>query len=323
MKTTLRVLGLCAAVALSASAQSLNIDLGSITPGAPGGGTPAPVYGAAARQPGMWNYIATITTGPFAMFDLAGAPTSVTCTRDDGIGGLFAFNNTMTTGYFQSLMDDGHSGGGVGTYRTYTFSGLTPGRYVVFTYAWAPDSTTDRTSVDVVGTTSPTPQIVGGALTAVNTFTTGITHAVHAVTVGANGILTINWTAAVGYSTINGFQICKDYRLTMTQTSTGGAVTIANNAGQPGNAYANLFTFTAGSFPNGPLFGLDLSISDALSEVSLGVPFFGFLNADGQATFTVPAPMPSGLTVYAVGVELDAALATVVSVTAPFSFTSL
>ena len=124
MKRTLATVLAAALLAQVSAAQSFNVDIGSITPGAAGGGTPAPSYGAAAARPGMWNYITGIGTGPYAFVDVNNNPTAVTCIRDDGIGGLFGTNNSQTTGYFQSLMDDAHSNGAPGVTHAYTTNGL-------------------------------------------------------------------------------------------------------------------------------------------------------------------------------------------------------
>ncbi len=322
MRIRPRTVAVSALLATSLVAQSFNLDVGSIVPGGAGSGTPAPTYGAAAHQPGTWNWLANVSAGPFALSDLSGAATGVVCTRNDGMGGLFGFNNLMTTGYFQSLMDDGHAAA-AGMSMSYRFTGLAPGRYVVFTYAWAPDSASYLTSVSVQGSTSPNPQVVGGALVAVNTFTPGITHAVHAVTLAAGADLVIDWSAAQGAGTIDGFQICRDYRFTLSQTAASGALTMTNACGVPGNTHVNLVTFTQGSFPNGALFGIDLSISDALAEVALGPPFFGTLDGNGSATVVIPGPLPSGTTIYCVGLELDASLTSVAAFTNPFAYTLL
>lgn len=304
-----------------ACAQSFNIDIGSLTPGAPGSGAPASSYEAAAHQPGVWNSIAGIGTDSFPLVDLSGRPSTVTCRRSDGQGGLFGFDSSMTTGDFESLMDDGQNFGALGVrVSTYWFVGLAPGRYVVTTYAWSPLDPTARTRVTVIGSTSPIPQIVGGALGAVDTFAAGITHAVEVVYLAPGATLTVRAETAIGAGIIDGIQISNSYQLTISQPWPGGAITMRDVGGAPGNYFLNLMTLTAGSFPNGPIFGLDMSLAEALNEVSAGAPFFGVLDAEGSMTFVVPPPVPAGLVVYCVGLEADPS-GVVASRLSPFSVT--
>lgn len=89
------------------------------------------------------------------------------------------------------------------------------------------------------------------------------------------------------------------YTYTITQTTPGGTITIANAGGLPGHIYLNPITFNQGTFPNGWLSGVDIPIGELFNEVSLGAPFFGFLDGLGSATFVVPAGiLPPGLTIY-------------------------
>ena len=50
---------------------------------------------------------------------------------------------------------------------------------------------------------------------------------------------------------------------------------------------------------------LDINFLGLLQEVAFGPPFYGTLDASGSSLYTVPAGMPSGLTLYAVTVTLD------------------
>lgn len=308
--------------AVAASAQSFNVDIGS-TGAAGGAGAPAPVFGAAAKRPGYWNPIGGMSLGPFPLLGADGAPTSVTCSRDDALGGYFGANNGLTTGYFQYLMDDAHNTGIIASGAvTYTVSGLAPGRYTVFSYAWSPLNAAQLSAVTVAGSTSPNPQIVGGALPALNTFAVGVTHAVHVVDVVAGGTLSITCATAAVAGTFNGFQISDHYAVALTQ-ATNGNLTIAGTGGAPGGVYVTLLTPFQGAFPNGPLFGVDMTIPEALNELAFGPPFFGLLDANGQSSYLVPAPLPTGLTLYGVGLELDPAAPVIVATTAPFSYTFL
>ncbi len=310
-----------ALLVVMSEAQSFNLDIGGITAGGAGAGTPAPTYGAAAQQPGRWNYISGIDLGPYAIVNLANNPTTITCTRTDGLGGAFGWNNSMTTGYFQALMDDAHNTAIAGVV-TYRFSGMAPGSYTVFTYAWSPLSATDLTNVTVAGSTTPNPQVAGGALQATNTFTLGITHTVHNVVIGPGVDLVVTCSGVTGAGAINGFQVCGGYELSLTQAAAGFPVVVSNFRGSPGNLYANLVALTPGAFPNGPMFGLDMTVPDVLNELALGPPFFGALGPNGTATFSISG-VPPGIVAYCVSVEADPVTFALIAVTAPFSYTTL
>ena len=128
-------------VAFPAAAQSLNVDVGSVL-GVPGNG-----YGAAAAQPGEWNQMNDGTS--MSLVGLAGQATGASVSA---LGANFAFwfDNTGTSGDDEQLMDDACDGP-----VTYTFSGLAPGDYTVYTYAWAPDNATSLSTVS--GSARATP----------------------------------------------------------------------------------------------------------------------------------------------------------------------
>jgi hypothetical protein len=309
-------LGLCA---VSVCAQSFNIDLNA-TAGI-GSGVPASTFGAAASQPGTWNGVAAgAATTPIALNDLANVATPATIQRS-GAAALYQFNNTNTTGDTELLMDDldDPSPGPL----TYTFAGLTPGKYRVYTYAWAPDSATFFTNVTVTG--SPV-QTVGGAMAALNTFTQGITHAVHDVvtSTGTFGV-TVQTAPAGGFSSINGFQIVRcpnGFSTQIRQTGSGAALDIAFTCGNAGDFYALAVTPVQGAFPNGAFFGIELDQPLLDFALQYGPPLFGTLDANGNAFGSFPGPIPSGLTIYAVGVTANPTL-TVISSSTPFSYTTL
>lgn len=321
MPSTSRIALLLCVISAATLGQSFNLDIGGLAPGGAGAGTPAPTYGAAAAQPGRWNYITGIELGPYPIVNLMNNPTTITCTRTDGLGGQFGWNNFMTTGYFQALMDDAHNTGIAGTV-TYRFMGLTPGDYTVYTYAWSPVSATDLTNVWVTGSTTPNPQVSGGALQALNTFTLGITHTIHAVTIMPGMDLVITCSGVTVAGAINGVQVCDGYELTLTQAAGGFPVVVSNFRGVPGAVYANLATTYAGAFPNGPMFGLDMTVTEVLDQIASGLPFFGTLGPSGTATFNAMG-LPPGLTAYLVSIEADPVTLAIIDITPPFSYTIL
>jgi hypothetical protein len=320
MKTLVRLFVLAALVP-AACAQSFNVDVDGIPPSSPGIGVPSATFGGAVHQPGTWNEICGYEVGPFQLLDITGRHTNVFCQRTDRLGAISAWDDPMTSGDFQALMDDGHntvltSGQGV----TYHVTGLAPGRYVITTYARSPMSVFALTRVTVSGSDSPNPQVVGGPLSAADTFGAGVTHAIHVVTLNAGLPLTITAEAQSMYGFVNGFQISHEYRFDLSQPASGAVITLTDSGGVPGNWFLNLGTVVAGSFPNGPLFGLDIPFADALSEVMAGPPFFGILDENGSATFLLQPPLPIGVTVYCVGLEIDPN-GPIVAITPPFSYT--
>jgi len=164
--------------------------------------------------------------------------------------------------------------------------------------------------------------VSGGALQAMNTFTPGITHTIHAVTITPGMALEITCSGVTVAGAINGVQVCDGYELTLTQAAGGFPVVVSNFRGVPGAVYANLATTYAGAFPNGPMFGLDMTVTEVLDQVAAGAPFFGTLGPNGTATFSVPG-LPPGFTAYCVGIEADPVTLAIIAITPPFSYTLL
>jgi hypothetical protein len=87
----------------------------------------------------------------------------------------------------------------------------------------------------------------------------------------------------------------------------GNSVIVADTGGTPGNTFVNVITLAAGSFPNGWLYGVDISIPELTSALNSGPPFVGTLDFAGN--FILP-PIPVGglpvpINVYYVGIELN------------------
>ncbi len=193
--TALRLaLASVATVALSvasAQAQSFNLDGGA--PATP----PSTTYGAGAMQPGVWNDCPQGVAGQ-PLVNLFGAPTSVTVTTNAGAD--FMFDNAGTTGDDELLMDDL-----LDAPSSVIISGLAPGTYTVYTYAWAPDSAAGSTEVTV--TNSPDiPQACGGAWPGGHQL--GVTYTMHGVTVdAANPNIEITFVVLASFASCNGIQI--------------------------------------------------------------------------------------------------------------------
>jgi len=189
-----------------ALAQGFNVDLDT------GDGPPSSGFGGAAGQPGFWNSVDG-TPGPHQLHNLLDVPTpaSLGITFDPLGGGGLSFNSG-NTGDYALLMNDAQQVGNIdsGGWILYTFTGLIPGPYTVYTYAVAPHGIFVPVPVFVPGSTNPNTQIVTGPMPTNNTFSYLITHAVHDVLVGTDGVLKVDITIEGGLqwgAYINGFQI--------------------------------------------------------------------------------------------------------------------
>lgn len=199
--------GLAAMVVTSgfASAQSFNVDFDWPLGG--GAGVPSAGYGAAAGQPGVWNGVGftLANPGPFGLVSLAGAPTGVLISQQGATGSLNYFNG-ITTGDFDRLIDDALFAQGP---YSITFSGLQPGQYTVYTYGISPTGSggSERNAITIAGAANPATQSIGGP-TPPNTFTAGLTHSIHTVTVNQGGQLTIQCqNLALGNAFVGGIQL--------------------------------------------------------------------------------------------------------------------
>jgi hypothetical protein len=217
-----------------ASAQGFNIDINSYY------GTPVATFGAGAGQPGVWNAVPGIQ-GTSPLVDLNGAATAATITCVGANSYDFQFNNALTSGDDEKLMDDASDPTSTGA--TWTITGVAPGNYILYTYAWAPDSATYFSLVSVAGSPDPA-QSVGGTWT--GTYTQGLTHAVHHITVAPGGSVGMSISVSMSFATLNGFQLKPD-----VPTGTG------TNRCEPGSG--GVIACPCSNPPSGPARGCDNS----------------------------------------------------------------
>ena len=206
-KTTLQLAAHCAAwmgvlaITCSASrAQNFNIDVGSDTT------KPARNYGAACGQTGRWMSMpAGLPLTQIPMTDVNGNTTRATAFYTPAVA--LTFDDPQTTGNDEALLDDAQR---LAVAGVWTFAGLAPGNYDVFTYAWAPDDPLKEfTRVTVVGSTDP-PQEVGGQLWT-GSFVPGGQYARHHISLIAGGVLKIQLDLVSNTAaTINGIQLVHD-----------------------------------------------------------------------------------------------------------------
>lgn len=217
-------------LASGARAQSFNVDAGANTILFP---VPSNAYAAAAGQPGTWNGVSS----PYSatLVNLDGSPSAVTTssTSSSAFGWIFG----SLTGDDGAFMNDVQDLGSFATPYTWTFSNLQDGAYVVYTYAWAPDSASARTQVSVTGSPDPA-QVVGGAWTG-SPHVLGTTYARHTVDV-SGGTLVVNVQSAGGSGSVNGFQLVYVPSTTAYCFGDGtGAACPCANTGGTGRGCAN------------------------------------------------------------------------------------
>lgn len=199
IQATLSSLTLCM-LSSSGLAQSFNIDIGE-TP------EPIPPFPGAAGQPGHWNMITTAeAVAGVALVNIGSVLTPVMLAVDVAAGGDFTFDSCIPPTDAAKLMEDVQDIGAVGGVVTYTFTGLVPGMYEVYTYAWAPDVFAFIS--DVTGNCSSDPTEMIGGFWCGLPFVRGITHALHRTRVSAGGdALSIEIATGAGLGRVNGFQI--------------------------------------------------------------------------------------------------------------------
>jgi len=123
------------AAAGSLVGQSLNVDINRTT--GSGNGVPSSSYGAAAGQPGVWNDVATGTSGTVTLVGLDGASSGVTLTRGGNGGGSSGSVSGASADYGKLLWDYQY-GFQVGGLAQATLNGLDPGLYRLYVYAYLP-----------------------------------------------------------------------------------------------------------------------------------------------------------------------------------------
>jgi subtilisin-like proprotein convertase family protein len=112
------------------------------------------------------------------------------------------------------------------------------------------------------------------------------------------------------------------YDLVVFQPSGPASFVLGNLGGVPGNTFVNLFTLAQGAAPSGWVYGLDIALVDIITQINFGPPYTGTIGACGTTVFTVGGPIPSGLTVWGVSIELDSTMTPVAS-RPVFTYTTL
>jgi hypothetical protein len=192
----------CALASAPLCAQSFNVDIGLDF------GAPFDAYGAAASQPGRWNELdmTGTTFTPNALLDLSGAAATATIEFNKAGAGNLSFDNLLTTGNDESLLDDFNDIGSLTNSKVkYTFAGLLPGDYDVYVYSWAPDQPLNYVSnVEVIGGANGIQACGGNDWTGAHVL--GETYVMDTYTSIAGEVI-VRITTNAGFATCNGIQI--------------------------------------------------------------------------------------------------------------------
>ncbi|MBL8862188.1 MAG: hypothetical protein JNK02_09260 [Planctomycetes bacterium] len=194
----MHTLGALLLLTIPAAAQSFNIDVGDNTILFP---VPPDAYAAAAGQAGRWT--ASIFPYSTALTNLDGTPSGVT-TSSTSSSSYNYFPSTLT-GDDRAFMVDIQNLPALGGPWSWTFSGLSDGRYVLYTYAWAPENSGALTRVSVPGSPDGSQDV--GGLWSGGAFVLGTTHARHTLDV-SGGVLFVQVEGVNGSAgSVNGFQL--------------------------------------------------------------------------------------------------------------------
>ena len=244
------LVSLCAlAVGSTSQAQSFNVDVGIDF------SEPSAAYGAAASQPGTWNQVdmsGPIFT-PIPLLDVNGSATGVTVEYNKQGNGNYSFDNTLTSGDDEALMDDVCDvGNGALDKVKFTFLGLVDGTvYDVYAYSFAPDTPGSFfTDIEVIGGLAGIQNC--GGVDWSGAHVAGETYVMDTVTV-ANGGIAIKYTTSAGFASCNGIQIkqagtgsCGSVSTYCTAgTSANGCQATLSTSGSPSASAASGFTVTA------------------------------------------------------------------------------
>lgn len=111
------------------------------------------------------------------------------------------------------------------------------------------------------------------------------------------------------------------FALTFTAPLGPGSVQADFTGGAPFGGYVFALTLTAGTFPNGWLGGLDITLGELFLEIQTGFPFIGSLGACGETTIGPFAGLPSGLPLYGGGFSMNYLFGNVTAIAPAVAFT--
>jgi hypothetical protein len=144
------------------------------------------------------------TTSSSQLIDLSGSMTTVFMKNTGGNDNNF--DNPLTAGDDESLLDNYVDTGGVGKVYAFAIRSLALGDYLVITYAWSPDDPVNDVTIVTVSNSQDPPQKVGGQDWS-GMHELGVTYAAHKVTVTNNDSFDITIEAGSGEGRFGGIQI--------------------------------------------------------------------------------------------------------------------
>jgi hypothetical protein len=100
-----------------------------------------------------------------------------------------------------------------------------------------------------------------------------------------------------------------------------GTIGYTVTGGPPLGLALTAITTFAGAYPNGPFFGVDMTIQQVVDQLNFGYPFLTPLGSCGDAVIGPFFGAPSGITLYAVTVTAQSGTVTLHSNSAPVSAT--
>ncbi len=107
----------------------------------------------------------------------------------------------------------------------------------------------------------------------------------------------------------------RDFEFWFSSPTGAGSLALNHAFGTPNATFFSPVSLTAGNFPNGAFYGIDLAFSELVAQYLYGAPFVANLNAAGASTSATFTSIPSGLALY--GVAIDDVSAFVPQVSAP------
>ena len=188
-------------------AQSFNIDMEAFFSPPLGGGVPSDSFGGAAGTPGRWNSVPAAGFGTNLLVDLQGNPTGVRMIGPMG-GGSAGHNIPINTGDYARLLNDARAiDRDLGL--SFQVSGLTPGRYEVFTYVVSISNVSQvrQSKVSILGAIGVSDKVAIGPMPG-NRLIEGVTHTKHEVLITNGEInLHIDYLETTGNGWFNGIQV--------------------------------------------------------------------------------------------------------------------
>ena len=179
MKRTLTTVAIAASLTASASAQSFNVEWGSLD------SSPPDTY-RGVGLPGVWNtFDAMPNFVRFPLVDLNGDPIPADI-MNIGFDVVEVFDNPLTSGGDAALLDDCFTSFNDPIDGCIFMRFLEPGEYLVVLYGMTPDDDTNMSQMRIDQNTLP-PVFVGGAWPGFHQ--SGITYMIQEATVGSDGRL--------------------------------------------------------------------------------------------------------------------------------------